>query len=322
MKTVLITQGSALALDSIPRQLLEVTAVFEQVSPGKISFAGLVNLARIAGRFFSSDSLVNRCREDGIKYGVFFSSRSSSLVKRIARQKPDLIVVYSMSSLLPRDIFCIPKYGSVNIHLSYLPEYPGPDPLFWQYLNFELSPGVTIHYIDGGEDSGRVLAQMRVDIEPGATPRALESSLLNVAGTKLLSLAVEKIRLGEPQRLESGLSEGNNLIRARRVNRAERRVILDWGANFTPERAFHFFHLPKHPELFIPHRPPFSSFFQWAPKSFGPLGPSELRNVPPGSLVMVGKKFFLQVVGGYVEFDRKFRWGTAIAGLARRMTGL
>ena len=322
MKAVLITQGSALLLDAIPRQLLQITAVFEQVSPGKISFAGLVNLARVAGRVFSSDSLVARCRELEIQYGVFFSSRSYSLTARIARLKPDIIIVYSMSSLLPRDIFCIPKYGSLNIHLSFLPEYRGPDPLFWQYLNFELSPGVTVHCIDEGEDSGRVLAQTRIDIEPGATPRALESTLLNIAGTKLLPLAVEKTLLREPQKLESRFSGGTDLIRARRVNRDERGVILDWGASFTPERAFHFFHLPKHPELFIPNRPPFSSFFRWAPKSFGPLGPGEQRNVPPGSLVKEGKKFFLQVSGGYVEFDRRFRLGTAIGGLARRVMGL
>lgn len=320
MRAVLISQGSARALDVIPRNLVEVTAVFEHVSPGEFSLAGLVNLARIVGRRFLPDSLISRSRQLRIPYRVFFSSRSSSFSRSIADLNPDVIIVYSMSSLLPADILSIPNYGAINIHLSFLPEYPGPNPLFWQYLNFELSPGVTIHRIDAGEDSGRILAQARVDIDVATTPDALERKLLVVAGGTLLPLAISKIRFGEAESMSSEIGESQGLFRARRVKPDERDLILEWGPNFTPERAFHFFHLPKNPETYIPRRPLFSRCFSWAPKSFGLIWPGKPDPLTPGSLVRVGNKFFLRVSGGYVEFERRFSLLTVMASVVRQIT--
>ncbi|WP_281085258.1 formyltransferase family protein, partial [Methanosarcina acetivorans] len=75
----------------------------------------------------------------------------------IRNLEPDLIVVFSMSHLLKENVFNVPSYGTVNIHYSYLPEYGGPNPLFWQYYDYILDPGVTLHYVDKGEDTGNVI---------------------------------------------------------------------------------------------------------------------------------------------------------------------
>ncbi|AAM07923.1 formyltransferase family protein [Methanosarcina acetivorans] len=79
----------------------------------------------------------------------------------IRNLEPDLIVVFSMSHLLKENVFNVPSYGTVNIHYSYLPEYGGPNPLFWQYYDYILDPGVTLHYVDKGEDTGNVIYQRR-----------------------------------------------------------------------------------------------------------------------------------------------------------------
>lgn len=89
------------------------------------------------------------------------TSSSCELESWVKSLSPDLIVVYSMSQLLKENIYSIPRFGTINLHPSYLPEYRGPNPIFWMYYNMEKQGGVTVHYIDQGEDTGNIILQKR-----------------------------------------------------------------------------------------------------------------------------------------------------------------
>ncbi|MGI6455390.1 MAG: formyltransferase family protein [bacterium] len=85
------------------------------------------------------------------------------LLERWVREKnPDFICVKSMSQLLKENIFSIPKYGTINLHPSILPNYRGPNPLFWTMFNQECESGMTVHYINKGEDTGDILRQYTI----------------------------------------------------------------------------------------------------------------------------------------------------------------
>jgi methionyl-tRNA formyltransferase len=60
----------------------------------------------------------------------------------VKKSNPDVMVVHSMSQLLKENIFTIPKFGAINLHSAYLPEYRGPNPGFWMYYG-EQSHGLT-----------------------------------------------------------------------------------------------------------------------------------------------------------------------------------
>ncbi|WP_394339091.1 formyltransferase family protein [Methanosarcina sp. UBA289] len=75
-------------------------------------------------------------------YYYLRKGENENLEKWMKNLQPDLIV-YSMSHLLKENIFSIPKFGTINIHYSHLPEYRGPAPLFWEYYDYVLNPGVT-----------------------------------------------------------------------------------------------------------------------------------------------------------------------------------
>jgi len=81
----------------------------------------------------------------------------------------DLILSINYLFLIDNAIIGIPRYGCVNLHGSLLPKYRGRAPHVWAIINNEQKTGVTAHYIDAGCDTGRVLVQREVLIEPWNT---------------------------------------------------------------------------------------------------------------------------------------------------------
>ena len=97
-----------------------------------------------------------------------------------------------MSHLLKENVFSIPKFGTVNLHYSYLPEYRGPAPLFWEYYDYVLNPGVTLHYMDKGEDTGDIIYQETDSINPGEKLEEVNQKL-SFTGSKLISKMMENL---------------------------------------------------------------------------------------------------------------------------------
>lgn len=60
-----------------------------------------------------------------------------------------------------------------NIHFSLLPKYRGCFTSFWPILNGEHESGVTLHEIDEGIDTGRIIAQKRIALNGEVTAREL-----------------------------------------------------------------------------------------------------------------------------------------------------
>lgn len=77
---------------------------------------------------------------------------------------PDLIVVCGYKYIIRNEIFNIPRFKSINIHPSYLPNYRGQHVVNWAVANGENETGVTIHFVDKGIDTGDIIIQKKVPI--------------------------------------------------------------------------------------------------------------------------------------------------------------
>jgi len=117
------------------------------------------------------------------------------LVKKIA---PDLIVVAAYGKILPKEIIDFPKYGSINVHASLLPEYRGAAPIQWAILNGEKETGITIQKVFEALDTGDIILQKKVQIEPDDNSHSLTIKLFD-AGSELLVEAVDLIESGKAQ---------------------------------------------------------------------------------------------------------------------------
>jgi phosphoribosylglycinamide formyltransferase-1 len=67
----------------------------------------------------------------------------------------------------------------LNIHPGLLPQYGGPG-MYGMHVHRAVletgdsESGATVHLVDGEYDHGRILAQMRVPVQPGDTPEDLQ----------------------------------------------------------------------------------------------------------------------------------------------------
>src|SRR5699024_6516480 len=65
----------------------------------------------------------------------------------------------------------------VNIHPSYLPEFPGKDAIGQAYRAGVSETGVTIHFVDEGMDTGPIIKQEKVSIQTDDTIETLAKKI-------------------------------------------------------------------------------------------------------------------------------------------------
>ena len=82
------------------------------------------------------------------------------------RLEPDLIAVFG-TSLIRGELLQSGRLGIVNLHGGLSPEYRGADCTFWALYNAEPDKiGCTLHYIDAGIDTGRLIAHVSPELRP------------------------------------------------------------------------------------------------------------------------------------------------------------
>ena len=109
---------------------------------------------------------------------------------------PDVIVVAAYGQILPRAVLEIPTFGCVNVHASLLPAYRGASPISAALLDGLDETGVTIMLMDEGMDTGPMLAQARLPIQPDDTTASLSERLAEL-GAELLARTLPGWLAGE-----------------------------------------------------------------------------------------------------------------------------
>jgi hypothetical protein len=91
----------------------------------------------------------------------------SEVVKLARELKPDLICVFG-TSLIRGALLQEGRLGIINLHGGLSPEYRGADCTFWALYNGEPEKiGCTLHYIDAGIDTGRLIAHISPEVHEG-----------------------------------------------------------------------------------------------------------------------------------------------------------
>ncbi|SDF24719.1 methionyl-tRNA formyltransferase [Methanolobus vulcani] len=101
------------------------------------------------------------------------------------QNKLDFIIVCGYKYIIPPTIFNTPKYGTVNIHPSLLPQYRGQHVINWAIINGEQETGITLHLMDENLDTGDILLQTKVPILFDDTAKDLHDRLYQKASELL-----------------------------------------------------------------------------------------------------------------------------------------
>ena len=95
----------------------------------------------------------------------------------LRRLEADLFLVASFDQILREKALAVPRLGWVNVHPSRLPQYRGPEPLYWAIVNDEKETGISFQRLERGIDAGPLLLQrlevIRPDDDTGTLARRL-----------------------------------------------------------------------------------------------------------------------------------------------------
>ena len=126
------------------------------------------------------------------------SAKDPLPMKELEKVDADVFVVASFGKILPKELIEMPKYGSLNVHPSLLPELRGPAPIQGAILG-QGEPGVTIIRMDEKMDHGPILAQEKISITPWPDHYRRVEEKLGRAGGKMLGDLIPKWIQGEIQ---------------------------------------------------------------------------------------------------------------------------
>ena len=104
---------------------------------------------------------------------------------------PDLFVVVAFR-ILPKGVFNIPKFGSFNLHGSYLPKYRGAAPIQWVLINGETETGLTTFKLAEKVDTGNIYLQEKIEIFPADNFETLHDRM-SLLGADLVLRTIELI---------------------------------------------------------------------------------------------------------------------------------
>ena len=124
-----------------------------------------------------------------------------ALLAALDEAQVDLIVLAGFLVTIPEEM--IRKYRNkiINIHPSLIPSFCGVGYYGLKVHEAALARGVkvtgaTVHYVDEGVDSGPILLQKAVEVQPGDTPQVLQRRVMEQAEWIILPEAVNKIANG------------------------------------------------------------------------------------------------------------------------------
>ena len=98
----------------------------------------------------------------------------------------DLAIVAQYGNIIPEPLLYFPKHNTLNVHTSLLPKYRGASPIQHSIMDGNTTTGTTIMCMDKGLDTGPILAQKAVAIDPDDTYATLSNTLADVSAELLL----------------------------------------------------------------------------------------------------------------------------------------
>jgi methionyl-tRNA formyltransferase len=129
--------------------------------------------------------------------------RTTELRARVEALAPDLLVSWFWTTRLPMSLVRSARLGGIGVHPSLLPRHRGPDPTYWAIASGDVETGVTAHRIEAEYDTGDILEQERLRIDPAwnawQLARALDRPSLRVLRGTVLRLARGEEVPGIPQ---------------------------------------------------------------------------------------------------------------------------
>lgn len=176
-------------------------AILDAMDNGKIKNAEVVGVISNNANAYA----LTRAKEHNIPNECIspknFENRDAfndALLEGVSKYNPDLIVLAGFLVAIPEKMVKAFPEKIINIHPSLIPSFCGKGYYGLKVHEAALQRGVkvtgaTVHYVDEGTDTGKIIFQKPVMIEDGDTPEILQKRVMEQAEWIILPEAINMI---------------------------------------------------------------------------------------------------------------------------------
>lgn len=190
-----------------------------------------------------STDIINFCEKHNIP---FFAGnpRGGKADKFIQKHKlnvhcADVIASVNYLFIIDSQIINLASKLAFNVHGSLLPRYRGRTPHVWSIINNEKYTGITAHVIDEGCDTGDIIQQVKISIDPCDTG----ATILEKYSIQYLPLIRSVLMTIESDNVQ--LSKQDNTIATYFGKRTAADGLINW--NWQKERIYNWVRAQAHP---------------------------------------------------------------------------
>jgi methionyl-tRNA formyltransferase len=133
----------------------------------------------------------------------------------------DLNVMAFVTDIVPMAILNHAPLGTIQYHPSLLPRHRGASAINWAVINGESKTGLTIFWPDEGLDTGPILLQEEVTIEPDDTIGTVYFNKLFTLGVDAMLESVRLVKAGTAPTIVQDLTQGE-------YEPICKRMVIDW----------------------------------------------------------------------------------------------
>jgi methionyl-tRNA formyltransferase len=147
------------------------------------------------------DPVKQKALDLGIPVRQHKSFKTPEVREEFVALNADLAILAFVSFIVPAQVFRVPKLGSICFHPSLLPKYRGASAINWALIKGETVTGLSLFWVDPGIDTGPVLLQKEVKVDPNDTTGSLYFNKIFPLGIEAIGEAVDLINKGNPPRI-------------------------------------------------------------------------------------------------------------------------
>ena len=132
-------------------------------------------------RLFRSGTMIGLAKRHGLPI-IWIDTMDDAELAPLREIAPDLLLVGGFSIILKEPLLSLPKVGCMNVHSSLLPRHRGPNPFCGAIASGDAETGVTFHCMEGGIDTGDIVAQFSFPLDAQDTMMSVFRRASDLAG--------------------------------------------------------------------------------------------------------------------------------------------
>ncbi|MEV4317493.1 phosphoribosylglycinamide formyltransferase [Actinocrispum sp. NPDC049592] len=185
-RVVVLVSGSGTLLQALLDQAADYPAQVVAVGADRADIEGLKRAERADVPTFTVRLRDHADRDEWDK----------ALTDAVAKYEPDLVVSAGFMKILGPAFLARYAGRVINTHPALLPAFPGAHAVDDAIAYGVKVTGCTVHLVDGGVDTGPILAQQAVPVEPGAAAAELHERIKTVERRLLVDVLARIVREG------------------------------------------------------------------------------------------------------------------------------